>query len=87
MYAEGQHNPLATGYSVYLDRYRQGFETMWRTRAATALGVLGTPDALAALDTALHLPLDSIAGGDSTLRVSVRWARSDSGRTIPPPFR
>ena len=62
--------------TAFFKRYRQGFETKWRGRAAIALGVIRSPSALAALDSALTAPL--VSPGDSIVQRWVERARSDS---------
>lgn len=56
--------------------YRRGFEVMWRSRAATALGVIRGDVAMAALDSALELPVTDV--GDSTIKNIVDQAIADS---------
>ena len=65
----------------FVQHYGRSVNVIWRSRAATALGVLRTPAALQALDSAGHLPLDSIYGSDSTISRAVGWALADSGGT------
>ena len=63
-------------HKSFLKRYREGFHTKWRGRAATALGVIRTGRALAVLDSALQAPDTSF--GDSLVRREIERARSDS---------
>jgi hypothetical protein len=65
---------------VFLARYRRGFEVRWRSRAATALGVLRDPAAMEALDSARSLPLSD--QGDSAIALMVQRAIADSGRSL-----
>lgn len=77
-----------TQFASLLSRYQEGFEVLWRGRAATALGVIRSTMALAALDSALQLPLND--RGDSAIRRMVERARADTGRTVlygAPPTR
>jgi hypothetical protein len=85
-YGAGRQDVLVTRYPLVLDRYRQGFEMMWRTRAATALGVLRTKGALAALDS-VYRRLDSAGQGTGTLALVVKQAKDDSALTILKRFR
>lgn len=64
---------------VFMTRFRRGFEVMWRSRAATALGIIRTPFALAALNDALQLPQQD--KGDTMIHRMVQRAQADSGRT------
>jgi hypothetical protein len=65
-----------TGFSSFVSRYRDGFETRWRARAAVALGVIRTPAAMAALQAGAQLP--QLDHGDSVLHRVVTQAK-DSG--------
>jgi hypothetical protein len=63
--------------SRFLSRYERGFELRWRGRAATALGVIRSPRAMAALDSVLKiLPADNRL--DTALIRTIETAR-DSG--------
>jgi len=64
----------------FVNHYRRSVNVIWRSRAAASLGVLRTPTALQALDSAHRLPLDSIFGSDSTISRAVRWALADTAR-------
>jgi hypothetical protein len=68
----------------FVQHYRRSVNVIWRSRGATALGVLRTSAALQALDSARKLPLDSISGSDSTISRAVEWALADTGRTGQP---
>jgi hypothetical protein len=81
VYAARKGDSLHTTRVAFMQRYRRGFQVIWRSRAATALGVLQTPGSLKALDRALQLPIDSIAPGDSTIARAVRNARA--GKPLP----
>jgi hypothetical protein len=70
----------STQLASLLARYQRSFEVLWRGRAATALGVIRTSTALAALDDAFQGPLND--RGDSTVRRMVERAKADSGRTV-----
>jgi hypothetical protein len=63
-------------HTAFLKRYREGFDAKWRGRAAMALGVIRTPSALAALDSALGAP--AVGFGDSVVQKWVARARSDT---------
>ena len=69
-----------TQFAHLLARYQTGFEVMWRSRGATALGVIRDSLALAALDSALQLPLTD--KGDSIIRRMVERAKADTGRVV-----
>src|SRR5947207_566917 len=69
--------PPDTGFSSFMSRYQDGFDTRWRTRAAIALGVIRTPAAMAALTAGLALP--HLDHGDSVVLRAVIRSRSDSG--------
>jgi len=64
--------------NLFLTRYRKGFQIRWQARAAIALGVIRTPPALQALDSAEHLIIvhDRL---DNALLRTIRIAKSDSG--------
>jgi len=63
--------------AAFLDRYRRGLDVKWRSRAATALGVIRSDSALAALNSALLVaPTDH---GDSIVQRWVERARADTG--------
>lgn len=81
-YAVSHGDTLHVSRVDFLNRYGRGFEVMWRSRAATALGVLRTGEALAALDSAIHVSFDSLAPGDKTIMRAISRALSDSGRSI-----
>jgi hypothetical protein len=78
-YAARHGDSLAFGGKQFVQRYRRPIEVILRTRAATALGVLRTPQGLQALDSALKLPLESIKFPDSSLRRAVERARANRG--------
>jgi hypothetical protein len=61
--------------------YLRGFEVTWRSRAATALGVIGSNQALAVLDSAAKLPLCN--KGDSAVYRAVQQAKPDTGTAVP----
>jgi hypothetical protein len=82
-YAARQGDLLRTKLADFLVQNRRGFDVLWRSRAATALGVLRTDSALAALERALKLPFDSIAPGDSTIPRAIVSAQRDSGGVAP----
>ena len=64
-------------HAAFLQRYREGFHTKWRGRAAMALGVLRSdPAALVALDSARQVPDTSY--GDSVVHRWIERALSDS---------
>jgi len=65
-----------TGFSSFLKRYQDGFETKWRVRAAIALGVIPAPAAMAALNNASQLP--QVDHRDSLVHRVIAQAR-DSG--------
>jgi hypothetical protein len=83
-YAVRHQDTLKSTANDFVKHYRQSAEVIWRSRAATALGVLGTDSAMAALKRADSLPLDSISGSDSTISRAVKWALADKGRTGRP---
>ena len=67
----------ANDANLFVSRYLRGFAVRWRGRAAIALGAIGTPQALAVLDSALiQLPRNDHI--DSALLRTIRLA-SDSG--------
>jgi hypothetical protein len=68
--------PPSTSQKAFLDRYREGFYAKYRGRAAMALGVLRTPRALAALDSAAQIRDTTF--GDSVVQQRIERARSDS---------
>ena len=61
---------------AFLERYRRGFGVRWRSRSAIGLGVIGSPSALATLDTALTFTPSTKA--DSAVYRIVRWARDSA---------
>jgi hypothetical protein len=61
--------------------YLRGFEVTWRSRAAKALGVIGSNEALAALDSASRLPL--CTKGDTVIHRAVQQAKPDTGSAVP----
>ncbi len=69
--------PASLQLPEFMRSYSRGLDVTWRTRSATALGVMRDPLAIAALDSALQLPLQTRA--DSEVRVAVLAARADSG--------
>jgi hypothetical protein len=84
LYRAGHGLPSDTLQTEFFARYRRGFEVMWRGRAATALGVIRNPLALAALDSGLTLPL--MDKGDSMIRRMVERAKADTSQTgVTPP--
>jgi hypothetical protein len=60
--------------------YLRGYQVMWRSRAATALGVMRGNAALAALNTPLHLSLKD--KGNQIIYRAVQDAKADTGRTV-----
>lgn len=66
----------------FLNRYGRGYEIMWRSRAAIALGVLRTQEALSGLDSASVMSFGTGPEGDSAIMEAVLRARSDSERSI-----
>ncbi len=64
----------------FVARYLRGSEVMLRSRAATALGVIGGKAALAALNSPLNL--SSNDKGDSIILHAVEEAKTDSARKI-----
>jgi len=74
--------PLHGTRVSFLGRYRRNFQVTWRSRAATALGVLRTDGAITALDSATTVSFDSIAPGDSAIIRAIFRARADTGRSI-----
>jgi hypothetical protein len=77
-YLAGLGDTMRVTRDSFTARYRGGFEVMWRSRAATALGIIRGPKALAALDSAEHQGAGIIVRGDSTILIRVRRARADS---------
>jgi len=73
--------PASLQLGEFLRTYSQGWNVTWRTRSATALGVMRDPVALAVLDSALQLPLQTRA--DSEVRMAVLAARADTGLGAP----
>jgi hypothetical protein len=68
--------PPPTKPDSFVARYLRGSEVMWRSRAATALGVIRGDTALAALNSPLNLsPHDP---GDSIILRAVEEAKADS---------
>jgi hypothetical protein len=65
-----------TQHAAFLKRFREGLHNKWRGRSALALGVIRSPAALAALDSALQRP--DTSHGDSLVRHWLERARSDS---------
>lgn len=72
----GRGLPPVASFPEFMSRYQIGFRIRWESRAATALGVIGTPAATAALNAGLALPLND--KGDTIVHRMVRRAL-DSG--------
>jgi len=73
--------PPGLQVTEFLRTYSQGLDVTWRTRSATALGAMRDPVAIAVLDSALQLPLQTRA--DSEVRMAVMAARADTGLGAP----
>jgi hypothetical protein len=81
-YAASLGQTLHASRDEFLHRYGRGYEIMWRSRAAIALGVIRTHGALSALDSASVMSFGTGAEGDSTIMREILRARSDTGRSI-----
>jgi hypothetical protein len=81
-YAARHGGALHTTRAAFVSRYSQGFEVMWRSRAATALGVLRGDSAVTALHRATQALAGAVAPRDSTIFHAVRRAGADTGRRI-----
>jgi hypothetical protein len=82
VYAVRRGKPLRVTGAAFLRRYQEGFEVNWRSRAATALGVLRGDSALAALRRATDGRFDSSLAGHRVILAAVHQARADTGRII-----
>ena len=72
-------NPIVGLRDVFINKYELGFKVKWRSRAALALGVIRTPAAIGALDSAAGAK--PLTHADSVVHRYVESARADSGRT------
>jgi hypothetical protein len=82
VYRAGRGDAPATSLSEFTAKYREGFRVMWQARAAVALGVIGSPEALASLNDALQLPVNEL--GDSAIRHAVQEALAGNRPTFDP---